>query len=242
MNLIIDVGNSWVKMAVYNGSQILHHKSMQQEDLKREVQKVIRAYPKISHSILAAVTPVANEIIDILKKNSEAHILHSASRFPFKNKYGTPDTLGLDRIALVAAATEAYPNTNVLIIDAGSCITYDFLNARGEYMGGAISPGIAMRYKALNTFTATLPDLEKTDTVELVGNSTDTSIHSGIINGVISEVDGMIESYRSKYRKVTAILTGGDGQFLSKRLKNTIFAHSNFLLEGLNYLLELNKH
>ncbi len=99
-----------------------------------------------------------------------------------------------------------------------------------------------MRYKALNTFTANLPDLEKTDTAELVGNSTDTSIHSGIINGVISEVDGMIESYRSEYRKVTVILTGGDGQFLSKRLKNTIFAHSNFLLEGLNYLLELNKH
>jgi len=242
MNLIIDVGNSWVKMAVYNDRQILHHKTMLQEDLKREVQKVIRAYPKITHSMLAAVTPVANEIIDLLKKNSETHVLHGASRFPFKNKYGTPDTLGLDRIALVAAASEAYPNTNVLIIDAGSCITYDFLNARGEYMGGAISPGIAMRYRALNTFTANLPELEKTETAELVGNSTDTSIHSGIINGVVSEVDGMISSYRSEYTKVTVILTGGDGQFLSKRLKNTIFAHSNFLLEGLNYLLELNKH
>jgi type III pantothenate kinase len=242
MNLIIDVGNSWVKMAVYNDRQILHHKSMLQEDLKREVQKVMRAYPKITHSMLAAVTPVANEVIDLLKKNSETHVLHGASRLPFKNKYGTPDTLGLDRIALVAAASEAYPNTNVLIIDAGSCITYDFLNARGEYMGGAISPGIAMRYKSLNAFTANLPELEKTDTAELVGNSTDTSIHSGILNGVVSEVDGMIASYRSEYSKVTVILTGGDGQFLSKRLKNTIFAHSNFLLEGLNYLLELNKH
>lgn len=242
MNLIIDVGNSWVKMAVYNDRQILHHKSMLQEDLKREVQKVMRAYPKIAHSMLAAVTPVANEVIDLLKKNSETHVLHGASRLPFKNKYGTPDTLGLDRIALVAAASEAYPNTNVLIIDAGSCITYDFLNARGEYMGGAISPGIAMRYKSLNAFTANLPELEKTDTAELVGNSTDTSIHSGILNGVVSEVDGMIASYRSEYSKVTVILTGGDGQFLSKRLKNTIFAHSNFLLEGLNYLLELNKH
>lgn len=242
MNLIIDVGNSWVKMAVYNDRQILHHKSMLQEDLKREVQKVMRAYPKIAHSMLAAVTPVANEVIDLLKKNSETHVLHGASRLPFKNKYGTPDTLGLDRIALVAAASEAYPNTNVLIIDAGSCITYDFLNARGEYMGGAISPGIAMRYKSLNAFTANLPELEKTDTAELVGNSTDSSIHSGILNGVVSEVDGMIASYRSEYSKVTVILTGGDGQFLSKRLKNTIFAHSNFLLEGLNYLLELNKH
>ncbi|NND14770.1 MAG: type III pantothenate kinase [Eudoraea sp.] len=242
MNLIIDVGNSWVKMAVYNDQQIIHHKSMLQEDLKREVQKVIRAYPKITHSILSAVTPVANEIVDMLKKNSETHVLHNASRFPFKNKYGTPDTLGLDRVALVAAASEAYPKTNVLIIDAGSCITYDFLNAKGEYIGGAISPGITMRYKALNAFTANLPALEKIDAPELIGNSTDTSIHSGILNGVASEVDGMIESYRSEYRKVTVILTGGDGQFLSKRLKNTIFAHSNFLLEGLNYLLELNKH
>ena len=242
MNLIIDVGNSWVKLAVYNDKQIVHHKAIAMEELKREVQKALRAYPKITHSILSAVAPVEYEIIELLKKHSECHVLHSDSRIPFKNRYGTPDTLGLDRMALVAAASEAYPNTNVLIIDAGSCITYDFLNARGEYMGGAISPGIHMRYNALHTFTANLPQLEAMEPTELVGNTTDNSIHSGVIFGVAGEVDGVIDRYNAEYRRLSVILTGGDGPFLSKRLKNTIFAHSNFLLEGLNYLLELNKH
>ena len=242
MNLIIDVGNSWVKLAVYNDKQIVHHKTISMADLKQEVQKALRAYPKIKYSILSAVAPVEYEIIDLLKSNSQCHVLHSDSRIPFKNRYGTPDTLGLDRMALVAAASEAYPNTNVLIIDAGSCITYDFLNARGEYLGGAISPGIHMRYNALHTFTANLPRLEFQEPVNLVGNTTDTSIHSGVIHGVIGEVDGVIDRYNAEHRRLSVVLTGGDGPFLSKRLKNTIFAHSNFLLEGLNYLLELNKH
>ena len=242
MNLIIDVGNSWVKLAVYNDKQIVHHKAIAIEELKHEVQKALRAYPKIKYSMLSAVAPVEYQIIELLKNQSECHILHSDSRIPFKNRYGTPDTLGLDRMALIAAASEAYPNTNVLVIDAGSCITYDFLNARGEYMGGAISPGIHMRYNALHTFTANLPRLEAEEPTELVGDTTDNSIHSGVIHGVISEVDGLIDRYNEKYRRLSVILTGGDGPFLSKRLKNTIFAHSNFLLEGLNYLLELNKH
>ena len=242
MNLIIDVGNSWVKLAVYNEKQIIHHKAIAIGELKHEVQKALRAYPKITYSILSAVAPVEYEIIEILKKHSECHVLHSDSRIPFRNRYGTPDTLGLDRMALVAAASEAYPNTNVLVIDAGSCITYDFLNARGEYLGGAISPGIHMRYNALHTFTANLPQLEAVENIEFIGNTTDKSIHSGVINGVIGEIDGVIDRYHDEYRRLSVVLTGGDAPFLSKRLKNTIFAHSNFLLEGLNYLLELNKH
>lgn len=242
MNLIIDVGNSWVKLAVYNQKQIVHHKVIPMEDLKREVQKALHAYPKIRYSILSAVAPVEYATIELLKKNSECHILHSDSRIPFRNRYGTPETLGLDRMALVAAASEAYPDTNVLVIDAGSCITYDFLNSKGEYLGGAISPGIQMRYKALHTFTANLPQLEPMQPGELIGNTTDASIHSGVIHGVIGEIDGLIENYHSKHKELSVVLTGGDAPFLSKRLKNTIFAHSNFLLEGLNYLLELNKH
>ena len=242
MNLIIDVGNSWVKLAVYNDKQIVHHKAIAIKELKHEVLKALRAYPKIEYSILSAVTPVEYEIIETLKKHTECHVLHNDSRIPFKNKYGTPDTLGLDRMALMAAASEAYPNTNVLVIDAGSCITYDFLSTRDEYLGGAISPGITMRYNALHTFTANLPSLEISEPGEIIGNTTEKSIHSGVINGVIEEIDGIIDRYNEEHRRLTVVLTGGDSPFLSKRLKNTIFAHSNFLLEGLNYLLELNKH
>lgn len=242
MNLIIDVGNSWVKLAVYNDKQIVHHKTISMTELKLEVQKALRAYSRIRYSILSAVAPVEYEIIELLNTHSECHVLHSDSRIPFKNRYGTPDTLGLDRMALVSAASEAYPNTNVLVIDAGSCITYDFLNARGEYLGGAISPGIHMRYNALHTFTANLPQLKAVEHDELIGNTTDKSIHSGVMLGVIGEVDGIIDRYNAEHRRLSVVLTGGDEPFLSKRLKNTIFAHSNFLLEGLNYLLELNKH
>ncbi len=128
----------------------------------------------------------------------------------------------------------------MLAIDAGSCITYDFKNKKEEYFGGAISPGISMRYKSLNNQTANLPLLNKKFPENITGNSTNESIHSGICKGVAKEIDGVIDEYNSRYKELTVILTGGDANFLSKQLKSTIFANSNFLLEGLNYILEYN--
>ena len=127
-----------------------------------------------------------------------------------------------------------------MIIDCGSCITYDFINSANEYLGGAISPGIRLRYETLHNLTANLPLLEKKKPKNLIGNSTESSIHSGVINGILIEIDGIVNKYKTKYPDLTVILTGGDSKFLSKRLKSSIFANSNFLLEGLNHILEYN--
>ena len=147
--------------------------------------------------------------------------------------------MGVDRLALVSAFAKAYPKQNGLIIDAGTCITYDFINAEGVYLGGAISPGLRLRYTSLHNLTANLPLLETKEVEQWIGDTTESAIHSGVYNGLIQEIDGVIAQYKDKYEPLVVILTGGDAHILSKRLKNSIFAHSNFLLEGLNYILKL---
>ena len=175
-----------------------------------------------------------------LKKLLNLTVVSTSMSLPFKNLYETPKTLGLDRIALIAAAADQYKKENVLVIDAGTCITYDFLNSKNEYLGGAISLGLTIRYEALHNLTAKLPLLKPDDSNFFIGNSTESSIHSGVINGLVNEIDGIIQQYQSTYKDLTIILTGGDTNFLSKRLKSSIFANSNFLLEGLNHLLKIN--
>ena len=156
--------------------------------------------------------------------------------------YETPETLGVDRIALVSGAVKKFPNKNILIIDAGTCITFDFVNDKTVYFGGAISPGIEMRYKSLHAFTSKLPILEKNYPQNFIGKNTIESINSGIVNGVTQEIKGVINQYKKKYTDLTVVLTGGDINFLAKQLKSSIFAHQNFLLEGLNEILIFNKN
>ena len=169
-------------------------------------------------------------------------MLSHESKVPFKNSYATPQTLGIDRIALATAAFYHAPHKNTLVIDAGTCITYDMVNDFDEYLGGAISPGLEMRYKAMHQQTSALPLLPVEAPLDLIGNTTNSSMHSGVVNGICAELDGIIDQYATRFKDLTVILTGGDSHFLSKRLKNTIFADSKFLLKGLNYLLEYNKH
>jgi type III pantothenate kinase len=174
--------------------------------------------------------------------NVKVHFVSNEFPFPFHNLYQTPKTLGIDRMVLASGAVLKYPNQNRLIIDAGTCITYDFIDENDNYHGGAISPGMHLRYKSLNNFTANLPLLDIDDfnnqmdleiNPNLIGNSTQNSIHSGVINGLVFEIDGFIDQYQQQYSNFIIILTGGDAEFLAKRLKNTIFANSNFLLESL---------
>jgi type III pantothenate kinase len=143
-------------------------------------------------------------------------------------------------LALVAAAVNQFPDKDVLVIDAGTCITYDFKNKKEEYLGGAIGPGVRLRYESLHNYTAKLPLLKVTDPKNHIGNSTEEAIHSGVVFGILHEINGVIEEYCNIYTDLTVILTGGDAHFLSKRLKNSIFATSNFLLEGLNHILAFN--
>jgi len=178
--------------------------------------------------------------LETIEEDLEVLELSHELKVPFKNSYKTPKTLGVDRIALVSASVDQFPDRNVLIIDAGTCITYDFKTNKNEYLGGAISPGVTLRYKALNNLTANLPLLVTSQPKSIIGDSTEESIHSGVIIGVLKEIDGLVEYYKENYQDLTVILTGGDANFLSNQLKNSIFANSNFLLEGLNFLLDYN--
>ena len=171
-----------------------------------------------------------------LKNQIEIIEINSNSVFPFTNHYTTPNTLGIDRMVLAAGAVIEYPNQNILIIDAGTCVTYDFITNKKEYLGGAISPGLNMRYKALNDYTAKLPLLENNTPDNFIGNSTSQSIHSGVVNGLCYEIKGFISEFSVKNEQFIIILTGGDAIFLANRLKSTIFADENFLLKSLHQL------
>jgi len=241
MNLVVDCGNTLVKTAVFQNNSLLEKQVFRKEKFFQNFEKIQQRYPKIKKSILSSVTSSNFEIETELKKSFSFLNLDQNLKLPFKNEYATPETLGKDRIALVAAAVNKYPGKNVLVIDAGTCITYDFKTRDEVYPGGAISPGLEMRFQSLHKFTANLPLIKPKPDAELIGNSTESSILSGIINGIKMELKGTIESYSSKFEDLTVIFTGGDSQILSMPLKNSIFANSNFLLEGLNFILEFNK-
>ena len=242
MNLIIDIGNSSVKIAVFELHELLKTWRCSVDKLPNKVSEICTQYPKISQLLVSSVTEFSDLLFSELSHYGKVYVLHHKLKMPFKNLYTTPETLGLDRLALVAAATQHYPKTNALVIDAGTCITYDFVDANAHYFGGAISPGLKMRYKALNNQTAQLPLLHPSNLKSYIGTSTEASIHSGVVHGIVQEIQGVISTYSSDYSDLTVILTGGDANFLCKQFKISIFANSNFLLEGLNFLLDYNSN
>ena len=241
MNLVIDIGNTQVKAALFKGNTLFKKEIISKDEIINSLKKISEEH-KISSAILSNVGNTNEFMLNKLKQLFKLILLNASTKIPFTNLYETPQTLGVDRIALVAAAVNQFPNKNVLVFDAGSCITYDFINAKKEYFGGAISPGIAMRYKSIHKFTANLPKLSAIDEIPKVGNSTKNAIHLGILNGVIQEIEGVISQFKAKNKKLTVVLTGGDTIFLARNLKSTIFANPNFLLEGLNSILIYNKN
>ncbi|MDX1544301.1 MAG: type III pantothenate kinase [Christiangramia sp.] len=241
MNLVIDAGNTLVKTAVFQNNRLLEKKSFNKEEFSEKFEIIRKNFPGITHSVISSVASNDSGIISEVKKCYSLLELDRNVKLPFKNDYTTPGTLGKDRIALVGAAVNSYPGRNVLIIDAGTCITYDIKTADEVYLGGAISPGMEMRFKSLHKFTANLPLIKPKPEVELIGKSTETSILSGVINGIRMELKGIIGGYSTEFEDLTVIFTGGDSQILSIPLKNSIFANSNFLLEGLNFILEFNR-
>ncbi len=236
MLLALDIGNTKIKAAVFEGSALLEKFLLSPETALEEVKKILRKYPQATKSILSIVGKDQNELLLWLKGNTLFTGISHTSLFPFENKYATPATLGIDRMVLAAGAVLQYPAQNRLVIGAGTCITYDFVTAQNQYLGGAISPGLQLRYNAMHTFTAKLPLLYPEMPQNFIGNSTSLSMHSGAVNGLLHEIEGFVQQYIEQYQDVTVILTGGDADFLAKRLKNTIFANSNFLLESLNHL------
>ncbi len=239
MNLVIDIGNTKVKAAVFESNTIKESVSFEEKEFSESIQNLIQNY-QITACIVSSVKKESPEISGLLEDSATLIYLDHQTAVPFVNTYDTPQTLGIDRIALVAAAAALYPNQNCLIIDAGTCITFDFINENSEYLGGAISPGVDIRYRSLKDYTSKLPRLSANEDFNVIGKTTSEAIHSGIINGVIQEIQGVIKQYEDNYPYLTVILTGGDTKFLFKQLKNSIFAHQNFLLYGLNTILTHN--
>lgn len=240
MNLIIDEGNTAIKLAVFDDNKRIFFQTFAKNNFQKEIAQVVD-FEKIDSCIVASVVKEAEERFSFLKeKIKNLLFVSSQTPMPFVNKYVTPTTLGIDRLALMAGAVSAYPNKNVLVIDAGTCITFDIMTAEGVYLGGAITPGIAMRFKAMHEFTSKLPLITQQDfdIENFIGNSTESCMLSGVYHNVICEIEGVITQYEKKFKDLTTILTGGNHLFLVNNIKNCIFANSFFLLEGLNAILE----
>jgi len=242
MKLAVDIGNSLVKIAVFDRDELIEIKSIESFD-QDIFLGLLNEFSSISSAIISNVR-ISN--LDFLEAfNKQIHIIkfEESTSLPIKNLYKTPDTLGRDRLAGVIGATDIFSAGSILVIDAGTSITYDFVNENKEYLGGGISPGIGMRFKALNTFTGKLPLVkpEWKKEISLIGETTETSILSGVQYAVLQEVDGMIDHYNQQFEKLNVVITGGDYKYFDKYLKNNIFAAPNLVLSGLKKILDFNE-
>ncbi len=240
MLLAIDVGNTQIKLAVFEHHTLIYKEIISYKDWQIAVKNNLKKFSKIENIVVASVGKLSKDDFLDLNSNAKIYLITKESKFPFQNLYTTPNTLGIDRMVLAAGAVLQFPNKKRLVIDAGTCITYDFIDENDNYLGGAISPGIRLRYESLHNYTAKLPLLTKENPDNIIGNSTNQSIHSGVVNGVAMEIDGFINYNFGENDNFIIILTGGDAEFLADRLKNTIFANSNFLLESLNQTFQYN--
>lgn len=246
MNLIIDIGNSYSKIALFRGESIFHLSSIKSNDFKlliNEIKKIKNKYSEINKVIISSVSSEHIEIDNFLKEKFKVYIkLSHKTKIPIKNLYKTKETLGKDRLAAIIGANNIYPNNNVLVFDAGTALTIDFINNKNEYLGGGISPGIKMRFNALNYFTKKLPNLNlDNEFCSDFGTSTESSIKSGVQNGILNEIEGYILKYSKKYKELKIIFTGGDTFFFDKRLTNEILSDPNLVLKGLNIILKYNE-
>ena len=242
MNLVIDIGNSRVKLFLFKNDKITFRDIYNHNEFIKSLQTL--PYKKeIINVISSSVSTNYDDIIEINFKDSNYFKLSNKNlKLPFRNNYKTLNSLGQDRLALVSSAVFNYPNSNTLIIDVGTCITYDFVDSKNIYYGGAISPGINLRYSSLNEHTSNLPLLEFKEIDTLIGTNTEDSIHSGVYNGVIAEINDHIEKLYSNYIALNVVVTGGSSKFLLNRIKNAIFADQDFLATGLNYIIKYNEN
>jgi len=236
MNLVIDQGNSTVKAGIFS-NEGLFYSTVFEKFGKNEVTSLLKQF-EISNAILSSVVNVECELVNYLDEVFEKFILlDERTPLPIENLYKTPETLGKDRIAACVGANCLKPNANLLVIDAGTAVTYDVVNVKNQYVGGNISPGLEMRKKALHTFTQKLPLIELEDSVPMFGSTTNEAILAGVVNGLIYEMEGYISSVSSVYPNLSIFLTGGDAFYFEKKLKSSIFANQNLLLVGLNRIL-----
>lgn len=239
MNLIIEQGNTLSKVAVYENGRMkssFMYKSLDIPTLANLFDKYA-----FKRGIFSSVINKDEKIISYLKDRLKDFIfLDEKVSLPIEIGYTTPSTLGKDRVAAVVGAYTERPGQNILVIDAGTAITYEVLEASGKYLGGNISPGMTTRFRALNQFTKKLPLVTEEGEIPFIGTSTDTAIRSGVVNGIVYEMDGYINVLKVKYPDLFVFLTGGHSFYFERRLKNSIFVDINLVFGGLNRILEYN--
>lgn len=236
--LCLDFGNTRLKAALFSGRDFVEELVLPDASPETILQ-LIREYQP-TKSILSSVIRHSAEIEDLLKAHTRFHPLGHTSKLTFSTPVGKPETIGADRLAMCAAAVDMFPNQHNLAIGLGSCITYNFISNRHEFLGGSISPGMTMRFRSMNEYTALLPMIEPEHHFPLVGYDTKTNLLSGVILGMSKEIDGIIDAYALKYSNFNVLLTGGDMPFFVPHLKNRIFADPNLIYKGLYAISEYN--
>jgi len=239
-NLIVDIGNSRTKVALFNRGELMISFPVNTFSTT-DVELLLNEYPGIEMAIVSSVKENQEDLTDALKQRIPYFIeLTENTPLPIKNNYLSPETLGKDRIAAVAGAHKLLPGRNILVVDAGTAITYDFIDREGCYSGGFISMGLTMRFKALNYFTDKLPLLEPVMPLAIDGNNTLNSIRGGIQYGIEGEMERMISYFTNKFGKFTIVLTGGDTLYFEKIVKTNEYITEEVTLLGLNAILEYN--
>lgn len=240
MNIAIDIGNTRTKAGVFEGRRLHEHFVLEGNatvDDLREWQKKFKPH----HCIVSSVKTLDMNFENALKELPSAMLLGPTTDVPLTVRYDSRETLGQDRLCGAVAGAARFPGENVLVIDAGTCITYDIVDSGGHYRGGAIAPGLQMRLNAMHRFTDKLPALTLSGMLDLIGNSTTTCMHMGAERGALLEAEGFIAYFKAHFQGLQVILTGGDGPFFERHIENRIFAAPNLVLEGLNEILLFNK-
>ncbi|TXK46738.1 type III pantothenate kinase [Pontibacter qinzhouensis] len=237
-SLVIDIGNTGSKYGVFENETLLAHGSFgNQAPVPQELENQV-----FDHALVASVAAGDTKHLQAgLSVSGQFLELSAQTALPVSNLYKTPETLGADRKAGAVGAHYFFQGRNCLVIDAGTCITYDFLDSQGQYHGGGISPGLQMKYKALHTFTGRLPLVQHIcPEFSLIGQTTQESIISGVLAGTVAEVNGIIENYSQKAPDLVVIVCGGDAAFFESNLKGRIFVIPELVLIGLQRILAYN--
>jgi len=236
--LCFDFGNTRLKCGVFIIDRLTEIFDLE-DDKNETIEKLVEKY-KPESTILSSVIDHNPEIEKLLAEKSRFVKLNAATKLPFTIPVSKPETMGADRLALAAFAVHFYKGQNNLVISLGSCITYNFINKYNSFNGGSISPGMEMRFKALNNYTAKLPLVRVNWNFPLIGYDTTTNILSGVLLGMAAEIDGIINEYREKFENFNVLLTGGDTVNFVQHLKNKIFADPNLILKGLYAISNYN--
>ncbi len=237
--LCLDFGNTRLKTAIFHHDQ-LQEVIVLRNDAAIHLREIIDGH-RPDRSILSSVIDHDPQIDAFLQEATQFHRLSNASKLPFTIPVGKPETVGADRLAIAAASVFLFPNRNNLAIGLGSCITFNFINSQHELLGGSISPGMEMRFKAMHQFTAKLPLVEADWNVPLIGYDTKTNLQTGVILGMAKEMDGLIDAYSERYGNFNALLTGGDIALFEPYFKNKIFADPDLIFKGL-YAISQSNH